>query len=46
MSSATSTSNDTLVLERSYRASLDEVWDLWTSKDGFESWWAPQGFRV
>jgi uncharacterized protein YndB with AHSA1/START domain len=34
------------VIERTYRASLDEVWDLWTTKDGFESWWGPQGFRV
>jgi uncharacterized protein YndB with AHSA1/START domain len=22
------------------------VWDLWTTKEGFESWWGPQGFRV
>jgi uncharacterized protein YndB with AHSA1/START domain len=22
------------------------VWDLWTTKDGFESWWGPQGFRA
>jgi len=35
-----------LVIERTYRASLEEVWDLWTTKDGFESWWGPQGFRV
>lgn len=35
-----------IVIERSYRASLQEVWDLWTTKEGFESWWGPQGFRV
>ncbi len=35
-----------VVIERTYRASLDDVWDLWTTKDGFESWWGPQGFRV
>jgi uncharacterized protein YndB with AHSA1/START domain len=35
-----------VVIERSYEATLDEVWDLWTTKDGFESWWGPQGFRV
>lgn len=46
MSRTTSTSSATLVLERSYRASLEEVWDLWTTKEGFESWWGPQGFRV
>ena len=36
----------TVTVERSYRASLAEIWDLWTTKDGFESWWGPQGFRV
>ncbi|MBP6632160.1 MAG: SRPBCC domain-containing protein [Kofleriaceae bacterium] len=35
-----------IVIERSYRASIDDVWALWTTKDGFESWWGPQGFRV
>lgn len=34
------------VVERTYRASVEEVWDLWTTKDGFESWWGPEGFRV
>ncbi|HKO91133.1 MAG TPA: SRPBCC domain-containing protein [Polyangiaceae bacterium] len=35
-----------VVIERSYRADIGDVWDLWTTKDGFESWWGPQGFRV
>lgn len=34
------------VVERTYRARLEEVWELWTTKEGFESWWAPEGFRV
>ena len=34
------------VIERTYRASLADVWDLWTTKEGFESWWGPQGFRA
>jgi len=34
------------VIERTYRARLDDVWDLWTTKEGFESWWGPQGFRA
>src|SRR5690606_27976244 len=29
-----------------YPASMRELWDLWTTKDGFESWWGPEGFRV
>lgn len=32
--------------EESYEATLDEVWSLWTTPDGFEAWWGPQGFRV
>jgi uncharacterized protein YndB with AHSA1/START domain len=35
-----------VVIERSYRAGLEDVWDLWTTKEGFESWWGPQGFRA
>jgi uncharacterized protein YndB with AHSA1/START domain len=35
-----------IVIERTYRARIDDVWDLWTTKDGFESWWGPEGFRV
>ena len=35
-----------LVVERTYRASVEELWALWTTKDGFESWWGPDGFRV
>lgn len=34
------------VIERTYRASLADVWELWTTKEGFESWWGPQGFRA
>lgn len=36
----------TFQLERTYGASMDDVWDLWTTKDGIESWWGPDGFRV
>jgi uncharacterized protein YndB with AHSA1/START domain len=35
-----------IALERVYRADLQEVWDLWTTKDGIESWWGPGGFAV
>lgn len=33
-------------LERTYTAAIQDVWDLWTTKDGIESWWGPGGFRV
>ena len=35
-----------LTLERTFRASIDEVWELWTTKEGIESWWGPEGFSV
>ncbi len=36
----------TVVVDRTYRATAQELWALWTTKDGFESWWGPEGFRV
>jgi uncharacterized protein YndB with AHSA1/START domain len=27
-------------------AAVEDLWDLWTTKEGFESWWGPKGFRV
>lgn len=33
-------------LERVYNASVEEVWGLWTTSEGIESWWAPDGFEV
>ena len=44
MTSQTATSKT--VIERTYKAAVDELWDLWTTKQGFESWWGPVGFRV
>lgn len=35
-----------VVVERAYRAQVEELWDLWTTKEGFESWWGPEGFRA
>jgi uncharacterized protein YndB with AHSA1/START domain len=35
-----------MTLERVYRADVRDVWDLWTTRDGIESWWGPGGFSV
>lgn len=35
-----------LVIERTYAAKPEELWELWTTKGGFESWWGPQEFRA
>jgi len=33
-----------MVIERTVKATLDEVWDHWTTAAGIESWWGPDGF--
>ena len=43
---ATETTKRRITLERTYTASLQDVWDMWTTKEGIESWWGPDGFSV
>lgn len=38
--------DDEVVIERTYRAPVEELWALWATREGFESWWGPEGFRV
>jgi uncharacterized protein YndB with AHSA1/START domain len=33
-------------LQRTYAATPEEVWELWTTAAGIETWWAPDGFEV
>ena len=40
------TARPKLTLERIFHASPDEVWDLWTTRDGMEAWMGPEGFNV
>ena len=35
-----------LSLERTFRAPIAEVWELWTTREGIEAWWGPDGFTV
>lgn len=35
-----------ITIERTYEAAIGDVWDLWTTRDGIESWWGPDGFQV
>jgi len=35
-----------ITIERTYAARIEDVWALWTTKDGIESWWGPDGFTV
>jgi uncharacterized protein YndB with AHSA1/START domain len=41
-----STSRSSTVIERTFRTSVEELWALWTTKEGFESWWGSEGSRV
>jgi uncharacterized protein YndB with AHSA1/START domain len=37
---------DTIRFERLYDASIEDVWALWTTKEGLEEWFAPEGMHV
>ena len=35
-----------IVIERTFATTVKELWDLWTTKEGLESWWGPEGFTT
>ena len=35
-----------ITIVRKYKASVRDVWDLWTTPKGIESWWGPGGFTT
>src|SRR3954451_4370143 len=35
-----------IVLERTYAAPPKEVWRLWTTAEGIEQWWSPDGYET
>jgi len=37
---------DRITLERSFHASIEAVWECWTTPAGIESWWGPEGFAT
>lgn len=40
----TETPRPKVVIDRTLRAPVERVWQLWTTKDGLEKWWGPAGF--
>lgn len=46
MAALTNSARAQFTIDRSYPVSIDEAWSLWTTKDGIESWWGPEGFDV
>lgn len=45
IASTSSTSRETII-ERNYAAPIEEIWALWTTREGVESWWGPEGFAT
>jgi uncharacterized protein YndB with AHSA1/START domain len=37
---------DEIRIERVYAATPERVWELWTTAEGIEQWWAPDGFEA
>jgi len=38
--------SDAIVVERTYPAAPETIWELWTTPAGIGRWWAPNGFRT
>ena len=43
---STGGSRQQIRFERTYQGPIEDVWDLWTTKEGIESWWGPEGFAT
>ena len=41
-----SMTNDAVVIERTFDAAIDLIWQMWTDPEHFKSWYGPQGFTV
>jgi uncharacterized protein YndB with AHSA1/START domain len=46
LASQTQPARKRISIERYLDAALEDVWELWTTRDGIESWWGPDGFQV
>ena len=45
MSDSTNT-KDAVVIERTFEAPVDLVWQMWTDAEHFKQWYGPKGFTV
>ena len=39
-------SEDAVVIERTFDAAADLIWQMWTDPEHFKKWYGPQGFTV
>lgn len=37
---------DPIRFERTYEASIEDIWALWTTREGLQEWYAPEGMRL
>jgi uncharacterized protein YndB with AHSA1/START domain len=44
MTSTMTTQPKQFTIERTLHASADTVWRMWTTREGLEAWWGPEGF--
>jgi uncharacterized protein YndB with AHSA1/START domain len=33
------------VIDRTLKAAVEKVWKMWTTQEGLEKWWGPEGFQ-
>jgi uncharacterized protein YndB with AHSA1/START domain len=46
VSNTTISKQDAVVIERSFEASIDVIWQMWTNPEHFKNWYGPKGFTV
>jgi len=39
-------SKDAVVIERTFEASVDLIWQMWTQPEHFKKWYGPKGFTI
>jgi len=39
-------SKDAVVIERTFNAAVDLIWQMWTDPEHFKKWYGPKGFTV
>ena len=44
--SSTTVSKDAVVIERTFNAAVDLIWQMWTDPEHFKKWYGPKGFTV
>ena len=44
MSDRKAASPKQFVIDRTLKAPVEKVWKMWTTKEGLEKWWGPEGF--